>query len=76
MNINELNESLYYFIVSLIGSYVLILLAKVLLDRVLRKPADYYEKDEIEEENRMLAAAGLSKTGRVTGRKGADDESE
>lgn len=44
-----------YLGISFVCSSVLIFISKIVLDKILRRDVDYYEKDERETEERMLA---------------------
>lgn len=57
-----MNEFIYYFCISFVGAMVLIFLAKVVMNKPIRKDKDYYETGEREEEMRMLRNANLKKS--------------
>lgn len=57
-----MNEFAYYFYISFVGAMMLIFLAKVLMNKPIRKDKDYYETGEREEEMKMLRSANLKKT--------------
>lgn len=44
-----------YLVISFISSAILIFIAKVVLDKCLRRNIDFYEKDEREYEAEMLS---------------------
>lgn len=62
-----MNEFLYYLVLSFAGSMILIFLAKVVMNKPIRRNKDYYEAEEKEVELRMLRNSNLKKT--KTGRR-------
>lgn len=54
-----INEILHYIILSLIGSVALIVASKIILNKLLRRNTDYYEKIEASEEKKLLENIGL-----------------
>ena len=44
-----------FIIISFICSFILIILSKVILDKILRRDLDFYEKDERKMEEEMLS---------------------
>lgn len=44
-----------YAIISFACSFILIIISKVILDKILRRDKDYYEKDERNMEEKMLS---------------------
>lgn len=48
-------EMLEYFGISIVGATVLIVLAKFVLQNLIRRPTDYYDKRELAEENELLS---------------------
>ncbi len=44
-----------YVIISFVCSFILIIISKVILDKILRRDKDYYEKDERNAEEKMLS---------------------
>ena len=44
-----------YVIISFVCSFILIIISKVILDKILRRDKDYYEKDERNMEEKMLS---------------------
>ena len=57
-----LTETLEYLGIAFVSSAALIVMSKIILQFILRRPADYYEKAELLQEERMLNAAGFSIT--------------
>ncbi len=55
-------ETLEYFVIAFISSAVLIVLSKIILQNLIRRPADYYLAEELKQEEMMLNSAGLSIT--------------
>lgn len=49
-----MNEIIRYLIISFISAVTLIFISKVILERLIRRDKDYYEKYESEEEEAML----------------------
>lgn len=49
-----INEILHYIILSLIGSVALIVASKIILNKLLRRNTDYYEKIEASEEKKLI----------------------
>lgn len=54
-----LNEILHYIVLSIVGSLALVFISKVILNKLLRRNADYYEGIEINEEMELLQHARL-----------------
>lgn len=54
-----INEILHYIILSLTGSVALIVVSKIILNKLLRRNTDYYEKTEISEEKKLLENIAL-----------------
>lgn len=44
-----------YVIISFVCSFILIIISKVILDKILRRDKDYYDKDERNMEEKMLS---------------------
>ncbi|MBR0399826.1 MAG: hypothetical protein IJH95_03295 [Mogibacterium sp.] len=57
-----IKETLEYLLIAFISSAVLIVLSKIILQRLIRRPADYYLADELRQEELMLNSAGFSIT--------------
>ena len=57
-----LHEILRYFLIAFVSSAILIILSKIILQALLRRPADYYIAEELLQEEMMLNSAGLSLT--------------
>ena len=55
-----LMETLEYLGIAIICSVVLIILSKIILQSLIRRPADYYDAEELKQEELMLNAGGLS----------------
>ena len=53
-------ETLRYFLIAFISSAVLIILSKIILQHLIRRPADYYSASETYQEEMMLNSAGFS----------------
>ena len=53
-------EFLEYLLIAFVASAILIVLSKVILQALIRRPADYYVKEELRQEEMMLNAAGIS----------------
>lgn len=49
-----MNEIIRYLIISFISAVTLIFISKVILERLIRRDKDYYERYESEEEEAML----------------------
>lgn len=47
-------EMILYLVVSIIAAFVLIFLAKVVLQKLIRRPVDYYEKEEIRQDDLIM----------------------
>ena len=47
-------ELLIFFAYSMLSAAVLIVVAKFVLQHLIRRPVDYYEKDEIAQENENM----------------------
>ena len=54
-----LSEILHYIVLSIVGSLALVFISKVILNKLLRRNADYYEGTEINEEMELLQHARL-----------------
>lgn len=55
-------ETLEYLGIAFISSVLLIIMSKVILQALIRRPADYYNACELREEELMLNAGGISIT--------------
>nr|WP_297969557.1 hypothetical protein [uncultured Mogibacterium sp.] len=66
-----LNEIIHYAILSLVGSLALVVMSKVILNKLLRRDVNYYERVEIHEEIELLQTASLD-TSHLEGR--TDDD--
>lgn len=66
-----LNEILHYIILALVGSLVLVFTSKVVLNKLLRRDVNYYERVEIHEEIELLQTPSLD-TSHLEGR--TDDD--
>ena len=55
-------ETLEYLGIAFISSVLLIIMSKVILQALIRRPADYYNARELREEELMLNAGGISIT--------------
>lgn len=53
-------ETLEYLITAFICSALLIFLSKIVMQKLLRRPADHYLKEELRQEELMLNRAGIS----------------
>lgn len=53
-------EFLRYLGIAFVSSAVLIVLSKIVMQKILRRPADYYLKEEYRQEEFMLNAGGFS----------------
>ena len=49
-----LNEILHYIVLSLAGSVALVVMSKIILNKLLRRDTGYYESIELDEEAEML----------------------
>lgn len=54
-----IREILIYIIISLAGATSLVFVSKYILNFILRRNNDYYEKIELNEERSMLRKAGI-----------------
>ncbi|ASS38140.1 hypothetical protein [Mogibacterium pumilum] len=54
-----LNEILHYIFLSLAGSVALVIMSKVILNKLIRRNVNYYEDIEISEERELLQNASL-----------------
>ena len=54
-----LHETLEYLGIAFASSAVLIILSKIILQSLIRRPAEYYIAEEVHQEGLMLQAAGL-----------------
>lgn len=57
-----LEETLRYLGIAFVSSAALIVMSKIILQHLIRRPADYYNAAEIYQEEMMLNAAGFSIT--------------
>ena len=55
-----LTETLEYLGIAFISSVLLIIMSKIILQSLIRRPADYYDAEELRQEELMLNAGGLS----------------
>jgi hypothetical protein len=55
-------ETLEYLGIAFISSVLLIIMSKIILQALIRRPADYYNARELREEELMLNAGGISIT--------------
>lgn len=53
---------LKYLLISLISSAILIFISKIVLDKLIRRDIDYYEKEERDIEEKMLSNIKIVKT--------------
>lgn len=67
-----LNEILHYIVLSLVGAVVLVIMSKVILNKLLRRDVNYYEDIELREESELLQNASLDTT--HLERRGNDDK--
>lgn len=49
-----MGETLMYLLIAFVGAWLLIILAKIILQHLLRRPEGYYENVEAAEEKAML----------------------
>ena len=56
-----MKEFIYYFFTAFEGAFILIFLAKELMNGIIRRDANYYEAEEIETEKEMLRKANVKK---------------
>ena len=54
-----LNEILHYIVLSLAGSVALVVMSKIILNKLLRRDTGYYESIELDEEAKMLKRASI-----------------
>lgn len=54
------HETLRYFLIAFVSSAALIVMSKIILQFLIRRPADYYDAAELYQEEMMLNSAGLS----------------
>ena len=54
-----LNEILHYIFLSIAGSVALVIMSKVILNKLIRRNVNYYEDIEISEERELLQNASL-----------------
>lgn len=54
-----LNEILHYIVLSLAGSVALVVMSKIILNKLLRRDTGYYESIELDEEAEMLKHASI-----------------
>lgn len=57
-----LHETLEYLGIAFVSSALLIIMSKIILQALIRRPADYYAAEELREEEIMLNSAGISIT--------------
>ena len=55
-----LTETLEYLGIAFISSALLIIMSKIILQSLIRRPADYYDAEELRQEELMLNAGGIS----------------
>lgn len=55
-------ETLIYLLIAFVGAWVLIVLAKIVLQALIRRPERYYEDVEAAEEAAMLANVKVADT--------------
>ena len=53
-------ETFEYLGIAFVASVILIVLSKIILQALIRRPADYYVKEELRQEEMMLNSAGIS----------------
>lgn len=53
-------EVLEYLLIAFVSSAVLIVISKIILQALIRRPADYYLDEEYRQEKLMLEAGGLT----------------
>lgn len=54
-----MNEILHYIVLSLAGSVALVVMSKIILNKLLRRDTGYYESIELDEEAGMLKRASI-----------------
>ena len=54
-----LTEILHYIVLSLAGSVALVVMSKIILNKLLRRDTGYYESIELDEEAEMLKRASI-----------------
>ena len=54
-----LNEILHYIVLSLAGSVALVVMSKIILNKLLRRDTGYYESIDLDEEAEMLKRASI-----------------
>lgn len=52
-------EFIEYFAIAFVASACLIFMAKIVMNKLIRKDVNYYEDVELEEEERMLRGANI-----------------
>ena len=57
-----LQETLEYLGIAFVCSVLLIIMSKIILQALIRRPADYYDAEELRQEELMLNAGGISIT--------------
>ena len=57
-----LHETLEYLGIAFVSSALLIIMSKIILQALIRRPADYYDAEELRQEELMLSSAGISIT--------------
>ncbi len=60
-------EMLLYLIIAMLSALVIIVLAKFVLQTLIRRPADYYEKAEKEQDDLMMAPIREAEKNRMSG---------
>ena len=58
-------EMLLYLIVAMLSALVIIVLAKFVLQILIRRPADYYDKAEKEQDDLMMAPIREAEKGKI-----------
>ena len=53
-------ETLEYLGIAFVCSVLLIIMSKIILQSLIRRPADYYDAEELRQEELMLNAGGIS----------------
>ena len=69
-------ELLIFFAYSMISAAVLIVVAKFVLQNIIRKPVDYYEKDEIAQETENMRLIREAEAERAKAEKAAKKTAE
>jgi hypothetical protein len=55
-----IKETIEYLLIAFVSSAILIFLSKIVLQALIRRPADYYRAEELRQEEMMLNSAGFS----------------